>query len=72
MPTRKTTRKAASRSRRDAISLLKADHRQVASWFSSDEIARMYLNNPCWATVEQELYGGLYEIGELSPAGKSA
>jgi hypothetical protein len=32
----------------------------------------MYLNNPCWATVEQELYGGLYEIGELSPAGKSA
>jgi hypothetical protein len=47
------------------------DH-QVASWFSSDEIARMYLNNPSWATVEQELYGGLYEIGELSPAGKSA
>ncbi len=47
------------------------DH-QIASWFSSDEIARMYLNNPSWATVEQELYGGLYEIGELSPAGKSA
>ncbi len=37
MPTRKSTRKAASRSRRDAISLLKADHRQVASWFSSFE-----------------------------------
>jgi hemerythrin superfamily protein len=36
MPTRKSTRKAASRSR-DAISLLKADHRQVASWFSSFE-----------------------------------
>jgi hemerythrin superfamily protein len=40
MPTRKSTRKAASRSRRDAISLLKADHRQVASWFSSFEKTR--------------------------------
>ena len=40
MPTRKSTRKAASRSRRDAISLLKADHRQVASWFSSFDKTR--------------------------------
>jgi hemerythrin superfamily protein len=37
MPTRKSTRKTASRSRRDAISLLKADHRQVEAWFSSFE-----------------------------------
>ena len=40
MSTRKSTRKTASRSRRDAISLLKADHRQVASWFSSFEKTR--------------------------------
>jgi len=35
MSTRKSIRKTAPSSRRDAISLLKADHRQVASWFSS-------------------------------------
>jgi hemerythrin superfamily protein len=40
MSTRKSTRKTAPRSRRDAISLLKADHRQVASWFSSFEKTR--------------------------------
>src|SRR4030095_2288882 len=40
MPRRKSTRKTAARSRRDAISLLKADHRQVASWFSSFEKTR--------------------------------
>jgi hemerythrin superfamily protein len=40
MPRRKSTRKAASRSRRDAISLLKADHRQVEGWFSSFEKTR--------------------------------
>ena len=39
MPTRKSSRKAAPRSR-DAISLLKADHRQVASWFSSFDKTR--------------------------------
>ena len=40
MPTRKSTRKSASRSRRDAISLLKADHRQVKGWFSAFEKTR--------------------------------
>jgi hemerythrin superfamily protein len=40
MPRRKSTRKTASRSRRDAISLLKADHRQVEGWFSSFDKAR--------------------------------
>jgi len=40
MSTRKSTRKTAPRSRRDAISLLKADHRQVASWFASFEKTR--------------------------------
>jgi hypothetical protein len=40
MSRRKPTRKAASRSRRDAITLLKADHRQVEGWFSSFEKTR--------------------------------
>ena len=40
MPKRKATRKTASRSRKDAISLLKADHRQVEGWFSQFEKAR--------------------------------
>ena len=40
MPARKSTRKSASRSRRDAISLLKADHRQVEAWFSSFDKTR--------------------------------
>jgi len=40
MPRPKSTRKTASRSRRDAIALLKADHRQVSSWFSSFEKTR--------------------------------
>lgn len=40
MPSRKSTRKSASRSNRDAISLLKADHRQVEGWFSSFEKTR--------------------------------
>src|SRR4029078_5760784 len=40
MSTRKSTRKTAPRSRRDAISLLKADHRQVASLFASFEKTR--------------------------------
>jgi hemerythrin superfamily protein len=40
MPRRKSTRKTASRSRRDAISLLKADHREVEGWFSSFEKTR--------------------------------
>jgi hypothetical protein len=36
------------------------DH-EVAHWFSPEQVRRMYLNNPNWATVEQELYGGLVE-----------
>jgi hypothetical protein len=47
------------------------DH-ELANWFSPDQIRRMYLNNPQWATIEQELYGNLYEIREPAPAGESA
>ena len=50
MSTRKSTRKTASRSRRDAISLLKADHRQVASWFSSFEKTRSEMRKQQLAT----------------------
>ncbi len=37
------------------------DH-DIELWFSPDHIERMYLNNPLWATLEQELYGDLYEL----------
>jgi hypothetical protein len=37
------------------------DH-DIAFWFEPDHIERMYLNNPLWATLEQELYGDLYEL----------
>ena len=37
------------------------DH-ELASWFTPEQMRRMYLNNPSWATLEQELYGDLYEL----------
>ena len=37
------------------------DH-EIRNWFSGEQIHRMYLNNPNWATVEQELYGGLMKL----------
>lgn len=36
------------------------DH-ELERWFTPDQIRRMYVNNPSWATLEQEQYGGLYE-----------
>jgi hypothetical protein len=35
------------------------DH-DLDTWFTPAQIERMYLNNPLWATLEQELYGDLY------------
>ncbi len=43
-----------------AVNMAQYDH-EVANWFSPEQIRRMYLNNPSWATIEQELYGALYE-----------
>lgn len=37
------------------------DH-QLARWFTPEQVRRMYVNNPHWATLEQELYGNLYEL----------
>jgi hypothetical protein len=37
------------------------DH-ETRHWFSPEQIGRMYLNNPNWATVEHELYGGLMKL----------
>lgn len=37
--------------------------RDLELWFTPEQIRRMYLNNPCWATLEQEQYGGLHEPG---------
>jgi hypothetical protein len=43
-----------------AVNMAEYD-REVPNWFSPAQVERMYLNNPSWATVEQELYGSLYE-----------
>jgi hypothetical protein len=40
------------------------DH-DLSSWFSPDQIERMYKRNPLWAALERQLYGGLLE----SPVG---
>ncbi len=49
------------------VNMAEYDH-QVANWFSPAQITRMYLNNPSWATVEQELYGALPEVVAAQPA----
>jgi hypothetical protein len=47
-----------------AVNMADYDH-QVASWFTPAQVQRMYVNNPAWATVEQELYGGLVDVESL-------
>jgi hypothetical protein len=37
------------------------DH-ELASWFSPEQIERLYEHNPSWAALERELYGGLFEM----------
>jgi hypothetical protein len=49
-----------------AINRAEYDH-EPGTWFSPDQVRRMYLNNPAWATIEQELYGSLYAIREPAP-----
>jgi hypothetical protein len=51
-----------------AVNQAEYDH-EPANWFSPDQMRRMYLSNPSWAALEQELYGSLYEIREPAPAG---
>jgi hypothetical protein len=54
-----------------AVNTADYDH-EIAHWFSPEQLRRMYLNNPSWATVEQELYGTLYEPPEPIAATWSA
>jgi hypothetical protein len=34
--------------------------RDLASWFTPDQVDRMYERNPRWAALEQRIYGDLY------------
>ena len=43
------------------------DH-ELESWFTADQIARMYERNPAWAALEDELYGGRVE-GQVGARG---
>ena len=38
------------------------DHR-LEEWFTANQVRRMYERNPAWAAIEEELYGGLVELG---------
>ena len=50
---------------RDSVSRLpfvnahEYDH-ELGTWFTPEQIERMYARNPVWAGLEQELYGDLY------------
>jgi hypothetical protein len=43
------------------------DH-EVESWFTAEQIERMYERNPMWAGLEEELYGGHFRP-QLAPEG---
>jgi hypothetical protein len=34
------------------------DH-ELGSWFSAEQVERLYRNNPLWASIEERVYGGL-------------
>jgi hypothetical protein len=38
------------------------DH-EIASWFTDEQVERMYERNPVWASLERAVYGDLYAIG---------
>jgi hypothetical protein len=33
--------------------------REIASWFSADQVRSLYENNPIWASVERSVYGDI-------------
>jgi hypothetical protein len=38
------------------------DH-SLEAWFTAAHVRTMYERNPAWAAIEEELYGGLVELG---------
>jgi hypothetical protein len=32
-------------------------NREIADWFTDDQVSRLYENNPVWASIEREVYG---------------
>jgi hypothetical protein len=32
--------------------------RRIHEWFTDEQLARMYANNPMWSAIEEEVYGG--------------
>jgi hypothetical protein len=37
--------------------------RELSHWFTPEQIAAMYRNNPTWAAIEERLYGNVVELG---------
>jgi hypothetical protein len=36
--------------------------RELGSWFTPDQLKRLYERNPIWGALEQELYGSLVSL----------
>jgi len=43
------------------VNALEYDH-EVANWFTAQQVSELYENNPLWAQIEREVYGGLMEL----------
>jgi hypothetical protein len=56
--------------RQPAVNSHEYDH-ELASWFTPEQIERMYERNPVWAGIEEDLYGELYRPELASGAGQS-
>jgi hypothetical protein len=56
------------------INALHYDH-EVSHWFSDEQIARLYENNPIWAAAEQDAYerrSSLDSVGSAAPVDATA
>jgi hypothetical protein len=42
----------------DSVNALEYDH-DISHWFTSEQVRRLYHNNPLWASVEERVYGDL-------------
>jgi hypothetical protein len=56
-----TDERRGAMSRLPMVNAHEYDH-GLASWFTPEQIDRMYERNPVWAGLERELYGRLFEL----------
>jgi hypothetical protein len=49
----------------DRVNVIHYD-REIAHWFTEEHLALLYENNPVWASVEREVYGGLMSLDDAA------